>query len=189
MKLTNRYLLASAFMFLLITAHAQKQTPPPGGTPQDFQLPEKDLKKLDNGLTATLVQYGAIPKVNISVIIKTGNIHEGPEEIWLADLTADLMREGTTSMDFKTIAKKVAAMGGEVSVSTGPNQTVISGSVLSEFGPDLIRILADIAMNPSFPASEIDRLRNDLKRQLTVQKGVPQAQALEKFRSILYPDH
>ncbi len=189
MKLTNRYLLASAFMFLLITADAQKQTPPPGGTPQDFQLPEKDLKKLDNGLTATLVQYGAIPKVNISVIIKTGNIHEGPDEIWLADLTADLMREGTTSMDFKTIAKKVAAMGGEVNVSTGPNQTVISGSVLSEFGPDLIRILADIAMNPSFPASEIDRLRNDLKRQLTVQKGVPQAQALEKFRAILYPDH
>ncbi len=189
MKLTNRYLLAFALVFTLVCAEAQKQTPPAGGTPQDFKLPEKDIKKLDNGLSATLVQYGVIPKVNISVIIKTGNIHEGPQEIWLADLTSDLMREGTTSMDFKTIAKKVAGMGGEVNVSTGPNQTVISGSVLSEYGPDLIRILADIAMNPSFPASEIDRLKNDLKRQLTVQKGVPQAQALEKFRAILYPDH
>lgn len=179
-------LLATA---LCVAATAQKQTPPQGGQPQDFSLPEKKSEKLGNGLTATLVQYGLIPKVDINIIIKTGNIHEGPEEIWLADLTADLMGEGTTSMDFKTIARKVAAMGGEVNIATGPNQTTISGSVLSEYGPELVRILADIVMNPSFPSSEIDRLKNDLKRQLTVQQSVPQAQALEKFRSILYPDH
>lgn len=174
---------------LCTSAIAQKQTPPQGGQPQDFKLPEKKSEKLENGLTTTLVQYGVIPKVDVNVIIKTGNIHEGPEEIWLADLTADLMGEGTTSMDFKTIARKVAAMGGEVNIATGPNQTTISGSVLSEYGPELIKILADIVINPSFPESEIERLKNDLKRQLTVQKSVPQAQALEKFRSIIYEDH
>ena len=190
MKSISRYLLTLVLSFFTIClVHAQRETPPEGGEPRDFQLPEKDLKKLPNGLSATLVQYGTIPKVNISVIVKTGNIHEGPDEIWLADLTANLMGEGTTSMDFKTIAKKVAAMGGQVNISTGPNQTIVSGSVLSEFAPDLIRILADILQNPSFPESEIDRLRNDLKRQLTVQKGIPQAQAQEKFRAIIYKDH
>lgn len=168
---------------------AQQQTPPPGGEPKDFKLPEKESLKLKNGLRATLVQYGAIPKVDVNVIVKTGNIHEAADEIWLADLTGNLMREGTTSMDFKTISKKVAAMGGEVDISTGANQTTISGSVLSEFAPDLVRILADILMNPSFPKSEIERLKNDLKRQLTVQKSVPQTQALAKFSSIMYKDH
>lgn len=171
------------------TLHAQKQLPPEGGEPKDFTLPEKESTTLKNGLTATLVQYGNIPKVDISVIVKTGNIHEGPDEVWLADLTGNLMREGTPSMDFTAIAKKVAGMGGEVNISTGPNQMVISGSVLSEFAPDLIRVLADIVMHPSFPASEIDRLKNDLKRQLTVQKSVPQLQAMEAFRSIIYKDH
>jgi predicted Zn-dependent peptidase len=168
---------------------AQKQTPPEGGTPRDFKLPAKKVEKLSNGLTTTMVQYGAIPKVNINVIIKTGNIHEGPNEVWLGDLTGNLMREGTTTMDFATIAKKVAAMGGEVNVSTGLNQMTISGSVLSEFAPDLVKILADIIINPKFPASELDRLKNDLKRQLAVQKAVPQNQATEKFRSIIYKDH
>jgi len=135
------------------------------------------------------VQYGVIPKVDVNIIVKTGNIHEGPDQVWLADLTGNLMQEGTTTMDFKTIAKKVAAMGGEVNISTGPNQTTISGSVLSEFAPDLIKILADILINPSFPATEIDRLKNDLKRQLAVEKSVPQSQAIEKFRSIIYRDH
>jgi zinc protease len=176
-------------LFFVSASQAQKQTPPEGSTPKDFKLPEKENKKLKNGLTASLVQYGLIPKVNISVIVKTGNIHEGKDEVWLADLTGELMKEGTTSMDFQTIAKKVAAMGGQVNVSTGPNQTTISGSVLSEYAPELIKILADIVINPSFPEEEIDRLKNDLKRQLTVQKSVPQSQALEKFRAIIYKDH
>lgn len=189
MKRIQAFLMTLILSTTFSGALAQKQAPPEGGTPQDFKLPAKESKKLKNGLSATLVQYGVIPKVDINVIVKTGNVHEGPDEIWLGDLTADLMAEGTTSMDFKTIAKKVAAMGGEVNVSTGPNQTVVSGSVLSEFAPELIGILADILINPSFPANEIDRLKNDLKRQLTVQKGVPQSQALEKFRSIVYKDH
>src|SRR5690606_37997273 len=190
MKNVNRYLLfiLSAFLFIGETA-AQKQAPPEGGKPSEFKLPEKDTKRLGNGLTATMVQFGNIPKVDVNIIVKTGNIHEGPEQIWLADLTGELMEEATTSMDFKTIAGKVAAMGGEVHIATGANQTTISGSVLSEFAPDLIRILGDILINPAFPESEIDRLRNDLKRQLSVQKSVPQAQAVEKFRSIIYKDH
>jgi zinc protease len=188
---TINHILSCLVIFCLLgsAAQAQKQTPPEGGAPRDFQLPAKKVSKLGNGLNTTLVQYGAIPKVNINVIIKTGNIHEGPSEVWLGDLTGNLMREGTTSMDFKTIAQKVAAMGGEVSVTTGLNQMTISGSVLSEFAPDLVKILADIVINPAFPASEIERLKNDLKRNLTVQKSVPQNQAQEKFRAIVYKDH
>jgi predicted Zn-dependent peptidase len=127
--------------------------------------------------------------VNINLIIKTGNVHEGPNEVWLADLTGQLMKEGTTTMDFETISKKVAAMGGQVNVNVGPDQTTVSGSVLSEFAPDLIRIMADIVMNPKFPESEVDRLKNDLKRQLSVQKSRPRAQAQEKFYATIYKDH
>ena len=98
-------------------AMAQKEVPPTGGTPKDFKLPEKKVNKLANGLASNLVQYGAIPKVNINLIIKTGNVHEAANEVWLADLTAELLKEGTQSMDFKTISKKVAGMGGDVNVN------------------------------------------------------------------------
>ena len=181
--------LILTFVATVTFAQTEKEKAPEGGTPRDFKLPAKKVSKLGNGLTTTMVQYGAIPKVNINVIIKTGNVHEAANEVWLADLTGNLMREGTTTMDFKTIAKKVASMGGEINVSTGLNQMTISGSVLSEYAPDLVRILADVVMNPAFPASEVERLKNDLKRNLSVQKTVPQNQATEKFRSIIYKDH
>jgi predicted Zn-dependent peptidase len=53
----------------------------------------------------------------------------------------------------------------------------------------LIKVIGDIVMNPAFPASELERLKSDLKRQLTVQKSVPQSQAQEKFFQIIYKDH
>lgn len=176
-------------MVAATSAFAQKQTPPAGGTPKDFKLPAKKVSALSNGLSSTLVPYGAIPKVNINLIIKTGNIHEAANEVWLADLTGNMMKEGTTTMNGKAISKKVAGMGGQVFITTGMDQVTISGSVLSEFAPDLIKVIADMVMNPAFPATELDRLKNDLKRQLSVQKNVPQSQATEKFFSVIYKDH
>lgn len=178
-------LLASSSVHFAI---AQKQTPPAGGQPKDFVLPAKKVDQLKNGLRSTLVQYGAVPKVTINIIVKSGNVHEAANEVWLADLMAKLMQEGTKSMDFKTISRKVAAMGGDINIGVGPDQTFVSGSALSEFAPELIKIFSDVIMNPAFPASEIERLKNDLKRQLSVQKSQPRSQAQEKFNSIIYKD-
>jgi zinc protease len=171
------------------TVFAQKQTPPPGGTPKDFVLPQKKINQLPNGVTSQMVQYGEIPKVSVQLIVKTGNVHEGANEVWLADLTGLLMKEGTATMDFKTISRKVAAMGGDINIGTGADQTYITGSVLSEFAPDLIRIMSDIVMNPKFPESEVERVKDDLKRQLSVDRTVPQSLASEKFFGTIYKDH
>ncbi|HEY5916488.1 MAG TPA: pitrilysin family protein [Chryseolinea sp.] len=187
---TLKYFFIIIFISIVaLPVLGQKQTPPPGGKPKDFVLPEKKVSQLKNGLKSTMVQYGSIPKVTVNLIIKTGNVNEGPNEVWLADLTGELMKEGTTTMDFKTISRKVAAMGGEINVGVGSDQTTISGSVLSEYAPELIKIMADVVMNPALPASEIERLKGDLKRQLSVQKSQPQSQAIESFNSIIYKDH
>lgn len=179
-------LIGSAFATI---SCAQKQTPPVGGIPKDFKLPEKKIKEFPNGLRSSLIQYGAVPKADVKLIIKTGNVHEASNEVWLADLTGLLIKEGTTTKSFKEISKKVASMGGNIDVSTGMDNVTISGSVLSEFVPELVKVIADIVVNPAMPASEIDRLKADLKRQLMVQRSEPQSQATEKFFQMVYQDH
>lgn len=188
-RISISHILTVVLIAGVLAVQAQKQQPPAGSTPKDFKLPEKKVQQLENGLKSVLVPYGAVPKADVQLVIKTGNIHEGANEVWLADLTGLLMKEGTTSMDFEAISKKVAAMGGQINLSTGMDQVYISGSVLSEFVPELVKVIADIAMNPAFPAGEIDRLKADLKRQLAVQKSQPQAQATERFFQIVYKDH
>ncbi len=188
MKKFKNYLFAALSLLIAASSTAQKQTPPPGGTPRNFKLPSKTIKKLPNGLQTTMVRFGDVPKVTISLIIKAGNAQEAENQVWLADLMGKLMNQGSKTMDFKTLAKKVAGMGGEVHISVGPDETTISGSVLSEFAPELIKVIADLVMNPAFPVSELDRIKNDLKRDLSVQQSVPQNQAMAKFYKVIYKD-
>lgn len=178
-------------LVLLITtaATAQKQTPPEGKTPKDFALPAKKEEKLSNGLAYTLVQYGQIPKVTIQVVIKAGNVNEKANEAGLADVMLNLMKEGTTSRNSKELAKSVARLGGTLSYNVGSNTMNITGSVLSEYGPELVKLMADIVQHPSFPASEVQRVKNDFKRQISLARSQPSQQADEKFRSILYGSH
>jgi predicted Zn-dependent peptidase len=175
-------LLASSISF------GQKETPPAGGTAKDFKLSDKKKQKYSNGLQSTLVHYGNTPKTSVSLIIKTGNIHEKNDQIWLADLTGRLLREGTAKMNFADLSRKVATMGGSLNVSVGLSQTTISGSVLSEYAPEFITLISNLVAAPAFPASELERLKGDFKRRLTTQKAVPQQQAQEQFFAALYGD-
>lgn len=170
-------------------ATAQKQAPPEGSKPKDFTLPETKTFTLDNGLQVTLVQYGAVPKVSVSLFVRVGNLNEGPSQVWLADLVGDMMKEGTTSRTSEQVAEEAAAMGGRVDIGVGPDLTSVSGDVLSEFGPDLIKLLAEVVQHPRLPDSELQRLKNDKVRALAVAKMQPQSLAQEEFYRLLYPDH
>lgn len=186
----KKQLICIAALLALFSAPAfsQKQVPPAGGKAKDFKLSEKAIQNYANGLKTVSVHYSELPKVTVSLIIKTGNVHESNSQIWLANLVGRMLREGTAANNFASLSKKAALMGGSLNVSVGLTQTTISGSVLSEYAGDFIRLLSDMVMNPVFPASEIERLKGDFKRQLTTQKAVPQSQATEQFYEAIYKD-
>ena len=80
-------------------------------------------------------------------------------------------------------------MGGEVGVSVGEDQTTISADVLTDFAPNMVELIADIVRNPAFPESELERLKRDRQRQLSVARTQPQQMAMVEFRKALYGDH
>jgi predicted Zn-dependent peptidase len=170
-------------------AFAQKQSPPPPGTPKDFTVPSPTKLTLDNGLKVTLVPYGTIPKVTINLAVVGGNAAESESEIWLADLTGDWMREGTSTRTGAQISQDAARMGGSLEVAVNPNLTRVTGNALSEFGPEMVQLLADVAQNPSLPESELARLKADMGRELAINTTRPQQIALQKFRGVMYPNH
>ena len=191
----SRYLPSTAGLLLALAVvapaslAAQQQEPPPPGAPRNFTLPPQRELTLPNGLAVTLVPYGNVPKVTARLVVRTGNIDESAQQVWLADLTGDLMQEGTTTRSAAEVAQQVAGMGGELQLGVGPDQTTIGGEVLSQFAPDFVRLVADVVRNPALPASELPRLKAARLRQLSIARSQPQSLALERFRSALYPDH
>jgi predicted Zn-dependent peptidase len=182
------------FILIFIISHtfvglSQKESPPEGGQPKDFKLPAVQKYTLDNGMQVNMVSYGEMPKVNVRVVVRAGNLNEDANETWLSDITIDLLKEGTQSYQAEEIAKKVANMGGEITTSTGLDQSWVGGEVLSEFAPDLIALLADIVQNPTFPEKEFERVKKDFIRNLNISKTQSQSLAEEKFREVIYPEH
>jgi zinc protease len=194
-------LLCAAFLALALSfsgiaqnsaappAATQKQAPPPGGPPKAFHLPEMQSFPLPNGLQVTMVPFGSIPKVQVNVAVRAGNLNESASQVWLADITGRLLKEGTSSRSSQQVAQEAASMGGSVDVTVGPDITNISGDVLSEFGPKMAALLADVVEHPLLPASELPRLKQDAVRRLSIQKSQPGPLARERFLRALYPDH
>lgn len=168
---------------------SRKEQPPVGGKPKAFTLPQKETFTLANGMRATLVPYGALPKVAVSLVVRAGKLNESAKQVWLSDLMGSMLKEGTTERSGEAVAQEAASMGGSLDVTVGADQTILSGDVLSEFGPHLVRLLSDVARKPLLPASELTRLKQTLARQLTISKSQPGPLALERFRKILYPNH
>lgn len=174
---------------LTVSIWAQKQTPPAGGTPKDFNLPQKKIVTLPNGLSGTMVSYGKVPKANIRVVLRTGNIDETASQVWLADLTGEYLKEGTKTRTAQDFAKAAASMGGSIDVATRSDEVFITGEVLSEFAPDFIKLVGDMIQNPAFPTSELDRLKTNMVRDLSVQRAEPNGLASEKFSQVIFGDH
>jgi predicted Zn-dependent peptidase len=185
----NIMTLALAITLAAAANGAGQSTEPPAGPPRDFTLPQQQTITLDNGLVARLVPFGNIPKVTLGIFVRAGNINEQADEVWLADLTGNYFKEGAGGRSAEEVALAFAGMGGDLDVNVGMDLTQISTDVLSDFAPDAVRLLADVVRTPAFPETELDRLVNDLARQLSIAQSNPSQLALAAFRKALYGDH
>src|SRR5262245_3845763 len=166
--------LIAASLCLATPALAQKQAPPPIGAPKDFTLTPRKTFTLPNGLQVSMVPFGTMPKVFVRLGVRTGNINERANEAWLADVTGDMLPEGTATRTSETIAREAASMGGSLGVNVGPDRTNLTGDVLSERGPDFVRLLADVVRHPRFDQSDLARIKSNRARQLAISRSQPQ---------------
>lgn len=171
-----------------LPARAQ-EAPPAAGTPKDITLPAPHTFTLPNGLEVKLLQYGTVPKAFVQLVTRTGRVDEGADETWLSGVMADLMREGTTTRTGEQIAERAASLGGALNVGAGNDETTVGGDVLAEFAPDMVRLVADVARNPSFPESQLARIKANRLRNLAISRSQPQTLAFERFQNVLYGEH
>jgi zinc protease len=124
------------------------------------------------------------------VIVRAGELNEGPNQVWMSDFVGRMIKEGgTTSRSAQKVAQEAASMGGSIDVDAGADQTEIASDVLSEFGPKAVALLADVAEHPLLPDSDLPRMKQDAQRRLAISKSQSQPLAREQFMKALYPDH
>ncbi len=160
--------------------------PTPGPAPE-VKLPARADLRLENGLTATLVPFGTVPKTTIVVTLGTGAIAD-TDHLGTAGLAADLMKQGVRGTDAAALFRRAADLGGALGISVGVDTFSVSIDVLAEHGPEAIALIADVLRHPTLPPSELERLKADAKRALAISRSQQQGIAAEAFASLLYGD-
>ena len=170
-------------------ATAAPESPPPPGPTPPLELPATTRFKLEDGLEVTLVPYGAIPKSNVSLVVRVGNVDEPPGQTGLADLTGKLLLQGTKSRSATELAEAGARLGGALDVRVTEDETSLDIECLGDSTSEAIRLVADVARNAAFPSSELARLKGDLLRNVAILRSQPQPLAEDAFARAIYGKH
>ncbi|HYD80052.1 MAG TPA: pitrilysin family protein [Paucimonas sp.] len=123
-------------------------------------LPKGDAFTLPNGLTVIHYHNPALPLVAAELVVKSGSAANPVDKPGLASFTAAMLEQGTKHRSALQIADEVAQLGaflGTGSVADGSRVQVMA--LQRNFGR-VLDLLADVALNPTFPAEEVERERS-----------------------------
>lgn len=181
--------LSSLFLVLSSASAASAQDRPAVGPDRPLQLAPRVEKTLPNGLRVIVTKQGTIPKVSMTLTILSGYSSDPADQTGLAALTADLIQEGTKAKNSRQIRREVFAMGGSLTAAASQDYTSINARALSEFSTPLMNIVADVALNPTFPEDELAIAKQQHLQGVLQQKASPQFLANRTFRQALFGDH
>ena len=155
--------------------------------------PPKPIEaKLKNGLTVLILEDRRAPYVNIQLHIGgAGALFEPAAVAGLANATAQMLREGTKSRTSLQIAEEIDRLGASVgaSASFGQPDAVLSAAGLSDNFDAWLGVAVDMLLQPSFPADELEKMKQRLRVQLREQRSGANFLVSERFNRAVYGEH
>ena len=174
----------------VMVAQLDRTQKPPAGSASPLRLPEIQRSTLDNGLKIMLVEDHELPVVQMNLVILSGAADDPEGKSGLANLTAQMLDEGTGKRDALTVADDLEYLGARFSVSSGMDGTFASLLTLKEYVDQALEIYADVLLNPSFPENEWSRVKTTHLTALLQQKDQPGTMASKAFNRLTFgTDH
>ncbi len=143
---------------------------------------------LSNGLTILVYPNLTTPSLSARIALKGGAMYDPTEKSGLASFTARAMRRGTAQHTFDAFNEAVESRGVSAGVDAGQTLMEIGGRALKEDTRFLMERIAELALTPSFPADEIEKLREQTRTGLVEMESDTGSVAEMAFRQVLYPE-
>ena len=183
-------LLLGGALALAATAPARAQdfdrakVPAPAATPR---MPEPDVRRrtLPNGLELWTVTQRGLPIVNAVLVVRAGAANDGAAA-GLADVTAGLLDEGSTTRTGPAFARAVESMGISLSASAGIDRTTVSLQALTSTADSAFGLLGELVTRPTFPNDEVERDRKLRLTALRARRDQPTVVATRVFNAVVY---
>lgn len=153
--------------------------------PNQTVLPESFT--LDNGMQVLLLPDKSTPAVTLSGYIRAGTEFDPKNKSGLAGLTAANLLNGTKTKNVLAIVKSLENIGASLGFEESPEGVSIDGSSLSNDLPIVIKTLADVLQNATFPADQLEITREIAISDVEQGKDDPEFLAYKTLQQKVYP--
>ncbi|MEK6408987.1 MAG: pitrilysin family protein [Acidobacteriota bacterium] len=196
--------LAAAIVMAVATVLCAAQAPKPaskslvikGKTPISkevlkVKLPRAYETKLSNGMQVIVLESHKLPTFAMQMVVLSGGLADPADQHGAAQATSASLREGTKTRTSKQIAEQVDSLGASLSATSGLSSinSLVSASGLTDNFDQIMELFADVILNPSFPADELNKFKTRALAQLRAQRAQPGFLANEMFNKVMYGSH
>jgi zinc protease len=142
---------------------------------------------LSNGMRVLLKENHTYPTITINGYVEAGSVNDGAGKEGLAAFTASMLERGNRNRTFQARAEELDSLGASLSYLASRENSPIRGWTLAANLDTVLSMMADDITSPSFPASEIEKVRRETLSQLRRQAEDPESQASLIIREMLFP--
>jgi predicted Zn-dependent peptidase len=162
------------------------ETRPSPGTPRPYEFPTFERHRLANGLEILVVEMPGRPLVSASLLVLQGAADEPALDGGATVLAARALSEGTEVRDAVALIEAAERLGASIHAEAGWDATSASVDVPAARLEPALELVAEMVARPTFPASEVERLRDERLNDLLQAKADPRRRADEAYAATIY---
>jgi predicted Zn-dependent peptidase len=163
----------------------RSHAPALGPAPQ-LKIPPIQKLALANGLPVWIVEQHEVPLVQVNLVIHAGSGDDPANAFGLASFTAAMLDEGAGTRSALQIADEVEFLGAALSSNSSFDASGVRlNTPVRQLRPALA-LMADVALRPTFPAADVDRLRQERLTALLQAKDDAAAIAPLAFARVVF---
>lgn len=162
---------------------------PPYGQDKPLPTPQVIESRLPNGLTVWVVQRPGFPKVTAMLTVRGGSASDPQDLAGLSEVLTEALKGGTKTRSAQRIAQELQAVGAELSVNSSKDATFVALDGISTGLPTMLKVLADVVQNATFPVQEVELARANALQGLKAAESTPEFAVDKAFNAAVYGAH
>jgi zinc protease len=158
------FAVACVFLFAIVLAAQSapdRSKPPSLGPVPQLKLPTIQKRALSNGVPVWLIEAHEVPLVQVTLLLKSGSSDDPAGKYGLASLTAAMLDEGAGSRSALEVADEVDFLGADLATSSSFDASAVRLGVPVARLSQALSVMADVALRPTFPDAELERVRQE----------------------------
>ena len=163
-------------------------TRPTPGDPRPYHFPPFERSILANGLTVLTVHLPGRPLVTAQLVMRNGAADEPATDAGATVLSSRALTEGTQNYDAIALIEATERLGASLHADAGWDSYTVGVEVPASRLEAALDLLVDVVAHPTFPASEVERIRDERLNDILQARADARRRADEAFASTIYRD-